>query len=201
LGEYLKTPLETPYWVNWMQTPNQTQTPEKGGNQTQGTQGNTQAQVYSDLVAVVKKYVKLRHNDLKELSDLSLTIENFIEIVKKTMGQIWYDTHVDMTLRDLLIERLMWSGKAVFHCPEYVEIRKCVEERADEILDDVLHSPNYDDVIDFVLDLRNWGLENLTFMELETISTIINDIIDYCMRRGYGPDDSIDDCFMMGDDA
>jgi len=25
LGEYLKTPLETPYWVNWMQTPNQTQ--------------------------------------------------------------------------------------------------------------------------------------------------------------------------------
>ena len=184
-----------------MQTPNQTQTPENGGNQTQGTQGNTQAQVYSDLVAVVKKYVKLRHNDLKELSDLSLTIENFIEIVKKTMGQIWYDTHVDMTLRDLLIERLMWSGKAVFHCPEYVEIRKCVEERADEILDDVLHSPNYDDVIDFVLDLRNWGLENLTFMELETISTIINDIIDYCMRRGYGPDDSIDDCFMMGDDA
>jgi len=188
------------------QIPNtQTQNLSPVTGQTQGTQGNTQTQVYGqvygDLVAVVKKYVKLRHNDLKELSDLSLTIENFIEIVKKTMGQIWYDTHVDMTLRDLLIDRLMWSGKAVFHCPEYVEIRKCVEERADEILDDVLHSPNYDDVIDFVLDLRNWGLENLTFMELETISTIINDIIDYCMRRGYGPDDSIDDCFMIGDDA
>ncbi len=34
MGEYLKTPLETPYTVGGMQTPNQTQTPEKGGNQT-----------------------------------------------------------------------------------------------------------------------------------------------------------------------
>jgi hypothetical protein len=148
-----------------MQTPTQTQnlSPEKG--QTQGTQGKTQIHVYGDLVAVVKKYVKLRYNDLKELGDLSLTIENFIEVIKKTMGQMWYDAHVDMTL------------------------------------DDVLHDLKHDDVIDFVLDLRNWGLENLTFMELETICTIINDIIDYCMKRGYGPDDSIDDCFMTGDDA
>jgi hypothetical protein len=36
LGEYLKTPLETPYWVNWMQT--QTQTPNQGQAQTQGFQ-------------------------------------------------------------------------------------------------------------------------------------------------------------------
>jgi hypothetical protein len=32
LREYLKTPLETPYWVNWMQTPNQN---PNTGNQTQ----------------------------------------------------------------------------------------------------------------------------------------------------------------------
>ncbi len=176
-----------------MQTQTQTQNLSPVTGQTQG--------IYGDLVAVVKKYVKLRYNGLKELSDLSLMIENFIEIIKKTMGRMWYDAHVNMTLHDLLIERLMWSGKAVFHCPEYVEIRKCVEERADEILDDVLHDPKHDNVIDFVLNLRNWGLENLTFMELETISTIINDIIGYCMKRGYGPDNSIDDCFMIGDDA
>ncbi len=183
-----------------------TQTQNPNPSPVTGYQGKTQTQgIYGDLVAVIKKYVKLRYNDLKELGDLSLTIENFIEIIKKTMGQMWYDAHVDMTLRDLLIERLMWSGKAVFHCPEYrqevAEFRKCVEERADEILDDVLHDPKHDDIIDFVLDLRNYVKFSSTLMELETISTIINDIIDYCMKRGYGPDDSIDDCFMTGDDA
>jgi len=42
LGEYLKTPLRVPYWVNWMQTPNQSQntqtqnlSPVTGQTQTQ----------------------------------------------------------------------------------------------------------------------------------------------------------------------
>jgi hypothetical protein len=35
LGEYLKTPLRVPYWVNWMQTPNQTLSPSPVTGQTQ----------------------------------------------------------------------------------------------------------------------------------------------------------------------
>ena len=205
LGEYLKTPLETPYWVNWMQTPNQVPetgekpSPEMGEEQTQVSQ------IYADLATIIKKYVKLRHNDIKELGDLSLMIENFIDTVKEKMSQTWYDAHIDMTLRDLLIERLIWSGKATFHCSEYElltdEFRKCVEEKMDMILNDVLTDPSHDDTIDFVLDLRYWGLENLTFMELETVNTIINEVLDYCMDRGYGPDDTLSDCFSTGDDA
>jgi hypothetical protein len=162
LGEYLKTPLRVPYWVNWMQTPNQTQ-----GNQTPVMGENTGEvpQIYKDLLSTVKKYVRLHHNDLKELSDIWLTIVNFIDTVKEA----WYENH-----RDNLLEK-----------------------RADEIL----HDPKYDLVIDLLMDLKYWGLGNLTFMELETINTIISNIIGYCMERGYGPDDSLDECLPTGDDA
>jgi len=150
-------------------------------------------------IATIRKYVKLRHGDLKELSDLQLTIMNFIDVVKEKMSQTWYEMHMDMTLHEFLVERLMWSGKAVFHCPEYEFLtngfRKCVEERADKILNEVLYDPEHEDMIDFVLELKDWGLEDLTFRELETISTIIDDIIGYCRKRGYDPDDSLDDCF------
>lgn len=197
--------MRVPHWVNWMQTQTQNPNPGPVTGQTQtpvmGENTEEVPQIYKDLLATVKKYVRLHHNDLKELSDLWLTIANFIETAKKTMGYAWYENHKDMTLHDLLIERLMWSGKAVFHCPEYVEIRNCVEERADEILDDVLHDPKHDLIIDLLMDLKYWGLESLTFREIETINTIINDVIGYCMERGYGPDDSLDDCFSTGDDA
>ena len=123
------------------------------------------SQVYKDLLATVKKYVKLRYSDLKELSDIWLTVQNLIDTVKKTMGQAWYEEHKDNILSNLL------------------------EERADKL------------IVDLLADLRYWGLESLTFMELETISTIINDVIGYCVERGYGPDDLIDECLPTGDDA
>jgi len=184
-----------------MQTPNQTQTqtPETGEEQTQVSQ------IYSDLVAVLRKYVRLRYNDIKELGDLSLMIENFIDVIKEKMSQTWYENHLDVKLWDFLIERLMWSGKAIFYCQKYVpftgEFRKCVEERVDEILDDVLRDPKHDPIIDFLVDLKYWELEKLTFMELETVNTIINEVLDYCMDRGYGPDDTLEDCLITGDDA
>ena len=195
--------------MNWMQTPNQTpETPEMGGKPspvTGQTQETQTSQIYSDLVAVLRKYVRLRYNDIKELGDLSLMIENFVDTVKEKMSQTWYENHMNMTLRDLLIERLIWSGKATFHCSEYElltdEFRKCVEERVDEILDDVLRDPKHDPIIDFLVDLKYWELEKLTFMELETVNTIINEVLDYCMDRGYGPDDTLEDCLITGDDA
>jgi hypothetical protein len=38
LGEYLKTPLRVPYWVNWMQTHVPNPSPVTGQTQTQGFQ-------------------------------------------------------------------------------------------------------------------------------------------------------------------
>ena len=66
MGEYLKTPLETPYTVGGMQTPNQTQTPEKGGNQTpnlctteSGYQGTTHVKYVYVFFSVKKnKFIK-----------------------------------------------------------------------------------------------------------------------------------------------
>ena len=162
------------------------------------TRTNTQTSQIPHLYAKLYEVVRLRHGDLKELSDLWLTITNFVDVVKKTMNQSWYDAHRDMTLHEFLINRLVWSGKAVFHCPEFEFLSSsfvmCVERKKNEILNDVLSDPKHDLIIELLMDLMNYVSEDLTFSELETIATIINDIIGYCETRGYSPDDLIDDC-------
>jgi len=162
------------------------------------TQTQTSQNLYAKLYAKLYEVVRLRHGDLKELSDLWLTITNFVDVVKKTMSQSWYDAHRDMTLHEFLINRLVWSDKAVFHCREFVfqpsSFVTCVERKKNEILNDVLSDPKHDLIIELLIDLLNYMPEDLTLRELETIATIINDIINYCETRGYSPDDLIDDC-------
>jgi len=75
LGEYLKTPLRVPYWVNWMQTPNQTQTPSPVTGQTQTSQGD---EFPKELLDFVKRYIN-EDISLKELADLGLAIEYILE--------------------------------------------------------------------------------------------------------------------------
>jgi hypothetical protein len=65
LGEYLKTPLETPYLVGRMQTPNQAQTPVTGETQTRlcitegGYQGTTHVKYVYVFFSVKKnKFIK-----------------------------------------------------------------------------------------------------------------------------------------------
>ena len=159
--------------------------------------------VYSSLLRFLRETIKLRHGDFKELSDVYLTIVNFIDAVERKMSKWWLDAHIDITVDSYMTIFAELTGLGMHYCSQYCgvicspEYFRCVEKHRDAIITEYRErgKATKDDevIIDLYLDIKEWGLDKLSFRELKTLAEIINNVVGYYTKHAYGPDDKIDE--------
>ena len=159
--------------------------------------------VYLSLLKFLRDTIKLRHGDFKELSDVYLTIVNFTDAVEKEMFKSWFDKHLDVTVDSYMTLFAELTGLGMHYCSQYCgvtrspEYFKCVEEHRDEIIREFYTERKPSEtqavIISLYFDLKEWGLDKLSFRELQTLAKVIEDVVEYYREHGYGADDKIDE--------
>ena len=159
--------------------------------------------VYTSLLEFLRNTIKLRHGDFKELSDVYLTIVNFLDAVKKKMSGSWLDAYLDTTVDSYMTLFAELTGLGMHYCSQYCgvtcspEYFKCIREHRDVIINEFYteRNPSREEqiIIELYRDIKEWGLDNLSFRELQTLAKMIEDVLRYYRERDYGPDDKIDE--------
>jgi len=171
--------------------------------ETQKVLQESEGVVYSSLLRFLRDTIKLRHGDFKELSDVYLTIVNFINAVERDTGKWWFDGHLGVTVDSYMTLFAILTGLGMHYCWQYCgvtcspEYYKCIEEHRDVIINEFYreHNPSGEKqiIIELYRNIKEWGLDKLSFRELQTLAKIIEDVVGYYREHGYGADDKIDE--------
>jgi len=159
--------------------------------------------VYLSLLKFLRDTIKLRHGDFKELSDVYLTIVHFTDAVEKEMSKWWLDKHLDITVDSYMTLFAELTGLGMHYCSQYCgvtcspEYFRCIDEHKEDIIQEFYRdrkpSKTQDVIISLYFDIKEWGLSKLSFRELQTLAKIIEDVVEYYRKHGYGADDKIDE--------
>jgi hypothetical protein len=172
-------------------------------NLTQKVLQESEGLVYASLLRFLRSAIKLRHGDFKELSDVYLSIVNFVDAVEKRMGKQWLDGHLGVTVDSYMTLFAELTGLGMHYCSQYCgvtcspEYFKCIEEHRDDIIHEFHREGNPSETEDVItslyFDIKEWGLDKLSFEELQTLAKVIEDVVGYYRKHGYGADDKINE--------